>query len=62
MKDKLITMDLITFSKFIKNNKNNFSLIYFEEFSKHYKDYKITNRQLNKLREEYFIDQVKSKI
>ena len=62
MKDKLITMDLITFSKFIKDNKNNSSLINFEEFSKHYKDYKITNRQLNELREDFFIDQVKTKI
>ena len=62
MKDKLITMDLITFSKFIKDNKNNSSLINFEEFSKHYKDYKITNRQLNELREDFFIDRVKTKI
>ena len=62
MKEQLITMDLITFSKFIKDNKNNSSLINFEEFSKHYKDYKITNRQLNELREDFFIDQVKTKI
>ena len=62
MKDKLITMDLITFSKYIKDNKNNSSLINFEEFSKHYKDYKITNRQLNELREDFFIDQLKSKL
>ena len=62
MKDKLITMDLITFSKFIKDNKNNSSLINFEEFSKHYKDYKITNRQLNELREDFFIEQLKSKL
>ena len=62
MKDKLITMDLITFSKFIKDNKNNSSLLNFDEFSKHYKDYKITNRQLNELREDFFIDQLKNKI
>ena len=62
MKDKLITMDLITFSKYIKDNKNNSSLINFEEFSKHYKDYKITNRQLNELREDFFIDQLKLKL
>jgi hypothetical protein len=62
MKDKLITMDLITFSKFIKENKNNSNFINFDEFSKHYKDYKITNRQLNELREDFFIDQVQSKI
>ena len=62
MKDKLITMDLITFSKFIKDNKNNSNFINFDEFSKHYKDYKITNRQLNELREDFFIDQVKTKI
>ena len=62
MKDKLINMDLITFSKFIKDNKNNSSLINFEEFSKHYKDYKVTNRQLNELREDFFIDQLKSKL
>ena len=62
MKDKLMTMDLITFSKFIKDNKNNSNFINFEEFSKHYKDYKITNRQLNELREEFFIEQVQAKI
>ena len=62
MKDKLITMDLITFSQFIKDNKNNSSLINFDEFSKHYKDYKITNRQLNELREDFFTEQVKNKI
>ena len=62
MKDKLIKMDLITFSQYIKDNKNNSTLINFEEFSKHYKDYKITNRQLNELREDFFIDQVKTKI
>ena len=62
MKDKLLEMDLITFSKFIKDNKNNSSLINFEEFSQHYKDYKITNRQLNELREDFFIDQLKSKL
>ena len=62
MKDKLITMDLITFSKFIKDNKNNSSLINFQEFSEHYKDYKITNRQLNELREDYFIEQLKNKL
>ena len=62
MKDKLITMDLITFSKFIKDNRNNSSLLNFDEFSKHYKDYKITNRQLNELREDFFIDQLKNKI
>lgn len=62
MKEQLITMDLITFSKFIKDNKNNSSLINFDEFSRHYKDYKITNRQLNELREDFFIEQVKTKI
>ena len=62
MKDKLIKMDLITFSQFIKDNKNNSELLNFDEFSKNYKDYKITNRQLNELREEFFIEQVKNKI
>ena len=62
MKDKLITMDLVTFSQYIKDNKDNSNLLNFDEFSKHYKDYKITNRQLNELREDFFIDQLKSKI
>ena len=62
MKDKLITMDLITFSKYIKDNKDNSTLFNFDEFSKHYKKYKITNRQLNELRENFFIDQLKSKL
>ena len=62
IKDKLINMDLITFSKFIKDSKNNSSLINFEEFSKHYKDYKITNRQLHELREDFFIEQLRKKL
>ena len=62
MKDKLINMDLITFSKYIKDSKNNSSLINFEEFSKHYKDYKITNRQLHELREDFFIEQLRKKL
>ena len=62
MKDKLITMDLITFSKFIKDNRNNSSILNFDEFSKHYKEYIITNRQLNELREDFFIEQLKNKI
>ena len=62
MKDKLITMDLVTFSQYIKDNKDNSNLLNFDEFSKHYKDYKITNRQLNELREDFFIDQLKTKI
>ena len=62
MKDKLIKMDLITFSQFIKDNKNNSSLINFKEFSEHYKDYKITNRQLNELREDFFIEQLRTKL
>ena len=62
MKDKLLKMDLVTFSKFIKDNKNNSSLLNFEQFSEHYKDYKITNRQLNELREEFFIEQLRAKL
>ena len=62
MKDKLITMDLVTFSKYIKDNKDNSTLFNFDEFSKHYKKYKITNRQLNELRENFFIDQLKTKL
>ena len=62
MKDKLVKMDLITFSQYIKNNKDNSKLLNFDEFSKHYKDYKITNRQLNELREDFFIVQLQNKI
>jgi chromosome segregation ATPase len=55
-------MDLVTFSKYIKDNKDNSTLFNFDEFSKHYKKYKITNRQLNELRENFFIDQLKTKL
>ena len=62
MKDKLITMDLITFSQYIKDNRNSANVIKSDDLSRHYKDYKITNRKLNELREDFFIEQVKNKI
>ena len=62
MKSKLITMDLITLSKFLKDNKENIPLLKFEDISKNYKFYKISNRKLNELREDFFIDQLEAKL
>ena len=62
MKNKLLSMDLLTLSKFLKDNKENIPLLKFEDISKKYKIYKILNRKLNELREDYFIDQLETKL
>ena len=57
MKDKLINTDLAGFCKYFKSNQCR-EIINFELISLHYNDYKITNKKLKKLREDFFIEKI----
>ena len=61
MKDQLMNMDLYSFSPYVRNNAN-INLLKFSDFSKYYKDYKISNKKLLELREDYFIEDLKTKL
>ena len=61
MKEKLMKMDLNSFSQYFRSNDLLTSLS-FEEIIKHYNEYKITNKKLKELREDYFIEQVQTKL
>ena len=61
MKENLMKMDLNAFSQYFRSSDLLTSLS-FEEIIKHYKDYKITNKKLKELREEYYMDQVQNKL
>jgi hypothetical protein len=54
-------MDLYEISKFLRDNtgKNN---IIFNDIFKKYGDIKITNKELNDLKENFFLDKMKSKL
>ena len=62
MKKKLMKMDLNAFSLYFKSNAQNFNQMNFKDIIQQYKNYKITNKKLNELREEFFIEQVKQKL
>ncbi len=62
MKNKLMKMDLNSFSLFFKSNAQNINQMNFKNIIQQYKNYKITNKKLNELREEFFIEQVKQKL
>ena len=61
MKDKLINLDLTEFCLFFKSDevKKN---IDFKYICQHYRDYKITNKKLGELKEEFFVEKVKEKL
>ena len=61
MKEKLMKMDLNLFSQYFRSSELLTSLS-FEEIIKHYNEYKITNKKLKELREEFFMDQVQTKL
>ena len=61
MKEKLMQMDLNAFSQYFRSNELVSSLS-FEDIIKHYNDYKITNKKLDELREDFFVDQVTTKL
>ena len=53
MKDELMNLDLYSFSPYLKNNAN-INLIEFADLSKLYNNYKITNKKLFELKEDFF--------
>ena len=61
MKDEMMKMDLNKFCVYFQSNEILTSLS-FEQMIKHYNDYKITNKKLEELREEFFINQVETKL
>ena len=61
MKENLMKMDLNAFSQYFRSSDLLTSLS-FEEIIKHYKDYKITNKKLKELREDYYMDQAQTKL
>ena len=61
MKEDLMKMDLNKFIIYFQTNEMLTSLT-FEQMIKYYNDYKITNKKLEQLREEFFITQVENKL
>ena len=61
MEEDLMKMDLNKFIIYFQTNEMLTSLT-FEQMIKHYNDYKITNKKLEKLREDFFISQVETKL
>ena len=60
MKDDLIKMDLHSFSSYVRNN--NLNSLKFQQLSKYYNKYKITNSKLNELKEDFYVEQLKTKL
>ena len=61
MKDKLMNLDLYSLSPFVKNNAN-INLLNFADLSKYYNDYKVSNKKLLELREDFFVEELKNKL
>ena len=61
MKEDMMQMDLNKFCHYFQSNEILTSLT-FKQMIKHYNDYKITNKKLEELREEFFMAQVESKL
>ena len=61
MKDKLLELDLPKFCQYFKSEEIQ-EMITFKYICHHYKDYKITNKRLNELKENFFVDEVKNKL
>ena len=62
MKDQLMKMDLLTFSQYFKSNAEYLNNMNFHDIIKYYKNYKVTNKKLKELRQDYFVEQVKEKL
>ena len=60
MKKDLIKMDLNSFSKYFRNKK--FDNVNFKDIIKHYNHFKVTNKKLKELKEDFFIEQVLEKL
>ena len=60
MKDDLINMDLHSYSSYVRNN--NLNLLKFKDLSKYYNKYKINNSKLTELKEDFYVEQLKTKL
>ena len=61
MKEKLMQMDLNLFSQYFRSNEL-LTYLSYEDIIKHYNDYKITNKKLKEMREDFFVEQVQVKL
>jgi hypothetical protein len=61
MKDKLIKLDLNEFCLFFKSKEIK-EMISFKYICEHYRDFKITNKQLIELKKDFFVEKVKEKL
>ena len=61
MKEDMMNMDLPMFCNYFQS-KELLTSLSFEQMIKHYNDYKITNKKLKELRQEFFMSQVESKL
>ena len=61
MKDKLMNLDIYSFGSYIRNHAN-INLLKFSQMSKHYNDYKISNKKLEELKEEFYVEDFKRKL
>ena len=61
MKDTLMNLDLYSFSPYVKNNAN-INQLNFVDLSKYYNDYKVSNKKLLELREDFFLEELKTKL
>ena len=61
MKDKLIKLDLNEFCLFFKSQEIK-ELITFKYICEHYRDFKITNKKLSELKQDFFVEKVKEKL
>ena len=61
MKEDMMKMDLGMFFDYFRSDEVLTSLS-FEQMIKHYNDYKITNKKLKELKEDYYVSQVEAKL
>ena len=61
MKEKLMNLDLYSFSPYVKINAN-INQLNFSDLSKYYNEYKVSNKKLLELREDFFVEELKTKL
>ena len=61
MQEDLMNLDLYSFSPYVRNNAN-INLLNFSDLSRYYNHYKVSNKKLLELREDFFVEELKSKL
>ena len=61
MKDPLMNTNLYSFSSYLRN-KANINYLCFSDLSKYYNEYKVTNKKLLELREDFFVEELTKKL